>query len=597
MAEGRHRQRYEAASRSGSHRPGQRVLWESAVTGAVVIVLVCTGVLSSIVLLRPPIAGRPVCPGWTTATVVASSDHAAVLREIASRWVSHQPQVGGECADIRVVSRSSAEVAATLSATAAGQSVANRPDAWAPESNVWPQLAATRPEGSAALAPGNAPSLAVTPVVIAVPRARAAALGWPSHPPSWESLLAGLRTDPTWREYGHPEWGRFIIGMTDPTQSTAGLHTLLALTDTNGDGTIQESEITNELLLERAIGRYAKDTPDLFNEASSPNSTLAAFPATEQAVLSYDQSAEANPLVPVYPAEPVPDADHPFLVLRAPWVSQARRAVAEAFLRFALGSEGRQVYARAGFRDPDRSVTRLAANSPNRDLLHKTYLTRPLTAAAPTAQVLVRWRAIRYPANVLAAIDTSGSMAAQAPGLPTTKLAVLQAAAVQAVRLFNIHSTLGVWEFSGNLTATTDYLTLVPPREMGAPVGAATQRDVIIAAVAQLRARGFTGLYDTIDAGYRFVQQTWTPTKQNILVVMTDGQNEDPTGLTLPALVQRLAAARNPRKPITVILIAYGANADVVALNQVGAATGGRLYICRNPADIGRVFLAAMVNR
>ena len=603
MAGGRHRQRYVRevappgfAGFSRYSRHSRRVGQDSAITAAVVTVLVCAAVLSSLSLFRSPIAGRPVCPGWTTATVVASSDQATVLRQIADRWVDHQPEVGGECADIRVVSRSSAEMASSLNINAAAQTVAARPDVWAPESSVWSRLAATRPEASAAL-PAKASSLAVTPVIIAVPRARAAALGWPSHPPTWQTLLTGLRSDPTWGRYGHPEWGRFVIGMSDPTKSTAGLHTLLALTDANGDGAVEEPEITNELLLERAIGRYANDTPDLLNEVGSQSSTLAAFPATEQSVLAYDQSAEANPLVPIYPAEAVPDADHPFLILRAPWVSAARRAVAQAFLQFALGPEGRAAYARAGFRDPDRTVTRLAANSANRDLLHKTYPTRPLMGAAPTAQVLVRWRAIRYPANVLAAIDTSGSMAEKAPGLPTTKLAVLQAAAVQAVRLFNIRSTLGVWEFSGNLTKTTDYLTLVPPRELGAPVGGHNQRDVIIAAVAQLRAGGFTGLYDTISAGYTFVQRTWTPTKQNILVVMTDGKNEDPSGITLSTLVHRLAAARDPRKPITVILIAYGASADVVALNQVGTATGGRLYICRNPADIGRVFLAAMVNR
>jgi hypothetical protein len=46
-----------------------------------------------------------------------------------------------------------------------------------------------------------------------------------------------------------------------------------------------------------------------------------------------------------------------------------------------------------------------------------------------------------------------------------------------------------------------------------------------------------------------------------------------------------------------VILIAYGSDADVVSLGKAAAAVHGRTYWAKNPADIGKVFLAAMVNR
>jgi Mg-chelatase subunit ChlD len=112
-----------------------------------------------------------------------------------------------------------------------------------------------------------------------------------------------------------------------------------------------------------------------------------------------------------------------------------------------------------------------------------------------------------------------------------------------------------------------------------------------------MRPVGNTGLYDTIDAGYREVQRTWRADQQNILVVMTDGKNEDIAGLSLPQLVSSLRAHLNPKRPITVILIAYGADADVASLNQAAVAARGRTYWAQNPADIGKVFLAAMVNR
>jgi CheY-like chemotaxis protein len=84
---------------------------------------------------------------------------------------------------------------------------------------------------------------------------------------------------------------------------------------------------------------------------------------------------------------------------------------------------------------------------------------------------------------------------------------------------------------------------------------------------------------------------------QNVLMVLTDGKNEDASGLSMAELVRSLRQGRDPTRPVTVVLIAYGRDADVAALDQAAAAAGGRTYVARNPADIGMVFLAAMVNR
>ena len=178
-----------------------------------------------------------------------------------------------------------------------------------------------------------------------------------------------------------------------------------------------------------------------------------------------------------------------------------------------------------------------------------------------------------------------------------TKLAVFQQAAAQAVRLFNARSRLGVWEFSSLLDGPRDYRQVVPPRPLGTRVGAVDQRALVISATARMRPVGNTGLYDTIDAGYRAVLRSWRADQQNILVVMTDGKNEDISGLSLPQLVSSLRAHASPKRPITAIFIAYGADADVRSLATAAAAVRGRTYWAQKPTDIGKVFLAAMVNR
>jgi Mg-chelatase subunit ChlD len=93
------------------------------------------------------------------------------------------------------------------------------------------------------------------------------------------------------------------------------------------------------------------------------------------------------------------------------------------------------------------------------------------------------------------------------------------------------------------------------------------------------------------------MNRIWRKDQQNILVVMTDGKNEDIAGLSLAELVRRLKASRKAARPVTVILIAYGSDADVPPLSKAAGATGGRTYVALRPTDIGKVFLAAMVNR
>lgn len=568
-----------------SRRPG----WLGpAALGTGAVLLVAGAVLAGSTFFPAAVPGRTGCDGpRVTARVAAAPDHAAVLTRIAADWSLAQPRVGGACAAVEVVAAESAAVASVLGTYRAG----GQPDAWAPESSVWAGLAAGRPEAVAALPPSGI-SLAATPVVIAVPRERAAALGWPAQKLSWRAVLGGLQQDPTWGRYGRREWGPFVVGMSDPTRSAAALHTLLAVADADNDGGVEPTEVANELALERSVGVYGTEAQLL--ERTGGKGPVSAFPTTEQAVLAHNAAGEVSQLAAVHPADGTADADHPFLVLRGPWVTDEKRQVARAFADFAVGSAGRAAYGRAGFRDRDRSVTELSRTA---DPVATTYRTRALPAAAQTAQALVRWRALRRPANVLAAIDTSGSMGQAAPGLPVTKLAVFQKAAAQSVRLFNGRSRLGVWEFSAELDGTRDHRVLVPPRPLGTKVGRADQRAAVIAATRRMRPLGNTGLYDTIDASYREIVRTWRADQQNILVVMTDGKNEDTVGLSLPQLTTSLRARRDASRPVTVILIAYGTDADVPALNAAAAAAGGRTYVARNPADIGKVFLAAMVNR
>src|SRR5207249_2514411 len=88
------------------------------------------------------------------------------------------------------------------------------------------QHRASRDFGSG-LAPENPPSLLQSPLVIAMPRPMAEALGWPQREIGWADVLQLARDRAGWGSRGHPEWGEFRLGKTNPNISTSGLHALI----------------------------------------------------------------------------------------------------------------------------------------------------------------------------------------------------------------------------------------------------------------------------------------------------------------------------------------------------------------------------------
>ncbi len=71
-------------------------------------------------------------------------------------------------------------------------------------------------------------NLVLSPVVIALWRPMAEALGWPTTPIGWSDILALAREPAGWAARGHPEWGPLRFGHTHPEYSNSGLIALFA---------------------------------------------------------------------------------------------------------------------------------------------------------------------------------------------------------------------------------------------------------------------------------------------------------------------------------------------------------------------------------
>ncbi|TQS40151.1 substrate-binding domain-containing protein [Cryptosporangium phraense] len=603
MARGRHRSAAvlrQQASLSSAARPRRRWLPPPWLAATIVIVVVLASFGVGYALRAGDCSGDPV-----VLSVVTSPDQQNVVRGLASSWEREKHSFDGHCGAIAVRGEESATVGQSLSPTQNGAATSQRVDVWMPDSSTWVTATAAR-SGMAKLFAYDRPSIATSPIVMAAPRPMADALGWPNRPISWMQLALQRIGGRTWKDYGHPEWGALRLGIGDPRQSMAALGTLLSVVDADTDTQVDENELHNALLLARA-DTLQKATSAAFVQtlrtSADPDGMLAAsgpFPATEQQVAAYDVDNPAVPLTAIHPTEGTIFADYPYVTLAASWVDPVRQEIAGSFLELLQGRTGREAYGKAGFRDPERTTRYVQGFEPVQGMGSPAGDARPLPNDEAIVKTVVFWTALQRKANVLATVDTSGSMADPAPDRSGPRIKVVQEACIRAITLFSPESGVGLWKFSTDLKGKQDYQQLVPMGPVGGTLpGSTTPRRVALETAIRrdLKPHGWTALYNTIDAAYRQVQANYQPGRLNLLVLLTDGKNETPGGLTRPQLVARLRAAMKPDRPVQVIAIGFGAGADLRELREITSAVGGKAYSADSGSDIDQIFLSTLTGR
>jgi Ca-activated chloride channel family protein len=608
---------------SGRHLAQRRRRHPTALLAAACILLVLAlGVGGFVAFFNQPARSLACRSGSLPLQVVVAPDQAAVVTQAAAEYERRRPAVDDRCVVVQVRGTESAEAAAALSTGWDESSQGPRPDVWVPASSIWALQVALRQQATKqpVLIPFEQPKVATTPMVMAMPKPMAEALGWPRSALSWKKMLGAVTNPEAWKAFGHPEWGAFKLGKTDPNLSTPGLEALIgavfAATGHTGELSVetlkkQEDQLRQVILgLERAPGQDA-DTPATLlanlqqaDRAGQTLSFVSAVPLDEKSVWDYNRGNAGGfedggerekpkvPLVAVYPTEGTLEADHPWVVLRAPWVDDAKRRAAAGFLDHLRSEPVQTRFQQAGFRSsngrPGPQLSQANGLLPDQPA-------RVLAPPAPkvVAAALESWNDARKRSNVLAVYDVSGSMKEEVPGTGgRTKMDVVKAAAGQALGLFAPETNLGTWVFSSNLSGSRDWAESVPigPTNARLPNGK-IRRQVLAEALARLQATdGDTGLYDTTLAAFRAVKRSYAPDRINIVVLLTDGINDDPTGgISRAELLRRLKAEQGD-KPVQIITVAYGANADVESLRLISKTTGGLAYVSRDPKDILRVF-------
>lgn len=480
-------------------------------------------------------------------------------------------RAGDDCLEYAVVARGSGAAQSELRAGTA-------PDVWVPDSLAWPALVA---EEGVQLEVG--PTLASSPVLLTgVPEAveGLAGLGidegstWADLLGQYQQLAAAGPDAPVALRVGDPRVDPASMALLASTSAQLGGWT-------SGEGPGRRLLVT--------LAQTAVQGDPLSAVRADPRSLV---PATEQQIgTAVEQGA---PLQGLALAGGSGVVRMPFVRLGDP--GELADAV-DALERELTGDQAAQdlaeLHLRAGADGPAPGVRGVPED-----------LTTDQAEADPqeTLALARTWTVVAPQSRILALIDVSGSMAADA-GDGQTRIDLTRAATQTALSVIPQQTAIGLWWFATSLDGDTDHVEAVPMRALNQEVrSGVTQQEALLAETEDLTVdslRGDTGLNDSLWAAYQHMQAEGDASSISSVLLLTDGINDDSTGgLSDDEVVELLTQARESGdRPVTVVLIGMGPDVDEEALARLASAAGGESFVLSDPRELPQVFVDVVARR
>jgi Ca-activated chloride channel homolog len=405
-------------------------------------------------------------------------------------------------------------------------------------------------------------ALVLSPIVIAMWRPMAEALGWPAQPIGWNDILSVSRDRTGWAKHDHPEWGAMKLGHTHPEYSNSGLLSVLAIAyagakTTRGLSAADLPKVERFMTdVEDAIVHYGKSTGFFGDKMVERGPTyLSAAVLYENLVIESYAKQRPLDLVAIYPEEGTFWSDHPYSVLDAEWVAPEQREAAAEFLVWLKARPQQERAMALGFRpvDPAIKITAPIDAAHGVDPLQPQTLLEVPDAATLNA-LLDTWRRTKKAADVVLVFDKSGSM----KGRPLDE-------AKRGAKAF-----LATLEARDEVTLMFFDRTVYPPY---GPVELGKSKAALESRIDGISADGGTALYDATIAAYNVLEARHKSASRQIraVVVMTDGADTH-SRRKLDATVKALHSEDGG---VAVYTIGYGDEPNQAALEAIARAGSG----------------------
>jgi Ca-activated chloride channel homolog len=455
-----------------------------------------------------------------------------------------------------------------------------KPTIWSPSSSFWGRLANLQSDSG--LVADENPSIVRTPLVIAMWKPMAQALGWPKKQIDFKQIIKLATASNGWESVG-AQFGPFKYVHTNPDFSTSGASAVAASYFafagkreglTNADVARAAPSVKK---VESAIVHYGDNTLFIAEQLKEHGQGYASAVAMEEATLlefNRTQPAGSPKLVALYPSEGTFVSDNPFQIMNGSWVSASQRKGAEEFQKFLAEEITPSLAGQFGFRPGDKAtkpagmVSTASGADPSQPKIE-------LKVPEPKVldRILTTWRRDRKPANVLLVLDNSGSMGDENK-LEHAKDGLLGFLANAAPQ-----DRIGLMKFSAKPKL------LVPIKPFGSNKGD------LRTAVQQLFPEDDTALFQATADGLEVVKKQADTSRINAVVLLTDGQ-DTAGGISESQLLSRLEdEGRAETGGVRLYTIAYGSDADKDLLERFSAATGGKAFEGDN-SNIDSVYLS-----
>ncbi len=451
-----------------------------------------------------------------------------------------------------------------------------QPTVWSPASSVYIPVANAEWKNSHAddLVTGTPNDLVLSPVVIAMWRPMAQALGWPDNALGWEDIAKLATSEEGWAAYGHPEWGNFKFGHTHPSYSNSGIVSIIAETYA-GLGKqrgltvddLKSPELKDFMLgVESSVIHYGTST-GFFGERMFDRgpSYLSAAVLYENLIVAQEtkrisgQSSQV-PVVAIYPKEGTFWSNHPYAILNAPWVTAEQKEAAQLFETFLLDKPQQLKALEYGFRPADPSIP---LNAPL-NAEHGVDTAQPQTileipSAAVITGIKALWRENKKPVDLVVVMDISGSMRGD-------KITSARSSLMQFITKLDDSDRLRIDLFNDQIT------TLTPLTPIG------DKRQQVLDSVSGIFEQNNTSLYDAVLNAYDGLQTEGDPNHIRAIVVLSDG-DDTTSAATLDDVIQKIQLSESEGgNAIKVFTIAFGEDADADILKSIAEPSGGKQY-------------------
>jgi len=534
-----------------------------------------SGTASSASTTPSSVAGE-LAPCEDAPTLGVPPAYLEVWRELLAAQAAEQ-----DCASVRPVGVESWTVRLDPS----------RVQAWAPEELAW-TARGEKPLPSI----GKPVLVARTPVVLALSQDRMRALGGARKLTTPAVLGPLVRLERRLPATSAEPAAGLRIALPDPSRSLTGAIGFGAVGAVAAGAPITEAPSyvgpsDRELTYIRTEHRMRLADDDAAAIDLLSEGRVSAALTTEALAIRHGTDPEARPLAAAY----LPGAvDRMQLITLQP---QARAAV-ERLAAYLHSASGREALLAAGLRPATGSATPPASTPlPTGDYRDPDPAPTPKAATAQINAVGALFGFMHVRISSLVLVDASGSMLERLPDAAETKVDLVRTAAHDALRVSSPTARSGLVTFhSAPADDRMRVEVTVPLARNGAPGRAGeTHADELLGAVDRLQVAGGTPLYNAVRRGYGYALDHYARGYVNQVVVLSDGENRDARGsITRDDVLRYLRGTADPKRPVRIIAVGIGPDADMPTLRRIAAATGGKAVWLQPASQYAEVLRQAL---